>query len=216
MANTHLERRILLATIAILAVGTGCASMGAPAPSSTQYFGAARHDDGFGRKISEWQQRADVPQGTTVRASVSATNANFAAFATERRQNIARNLVAWTQKKAATNYREDGNVDHWATLSETLQRGQEDCDGFELLIFNGLRQAGFDTSKVYRAIVVEGSTLQHHMVTLWFEDPSDPWVLDPTGAMTPTLVKMSDAPHWAALRIFNENTQHTVSQARRS
>ena len=45
---------------------------------------------------------------------------------------------------------------------------------------NFLRELGFDKAEVYRAIVYRKSDQQHHMVTLWFEDPDDPWVIDPT------------------------------------
>jgi hypothetical protein len=48
------------------------------------------------------------------------------------------------------------------------------------------------------------------MVTLWFEDPQDPWVLDPTGAMTDSMVKMSDVDNWVALKVFSQNDQYSV------
>jgi len=206
---------ILLLAILSLGIGTGCASMGAPGATPSSYFGEARQD-GFGRKISEWQQRADVPRGAMVSNAASAADTDFATFAQQRRRQIARDLVAFSQKQAETVFVEDGGVDHWATVKSTLRRGQEDCDGLELLVFAALRKAGFDSAKVYRAIVVEGDTLQHHMVTLWFEDPRDPWVLDSTGAMTDSMVRMSEVPSWSALRVFTETKQFTVQYGQRS
>ena len=51
------------------------------------------------------------------------------------------------------------------------------------------------------------------MVTLWFEDPQDPWELDPTGAMTNTMVKMSEVPNWMALKVFSQTHQYSVQHA---
>ena len=48
--------------------------------------------------------------------------------------------------------------------------------------------------EVYRAIVFRRSDGQHHMVTFWFEHPDDPWVIDPTGAMTSGMPRMSEMP----------------------
>ena len=107
-------------------------------------------------------------------------------------------------------YREDGAVDHWATFEETLARGGDDCDGLELLVFHALRDLGFAETEVYRAIVVRPSDGQHHMVTLWFEDPEDPWVIDPTGAMTLGMPRMSELPEWAPIKVFTDRLEYTV------
>ena len=57
-----------------------------------------------------------------------------------------------------------------STLEETLRNDGDDCDGLELLVFQGLRDLGFDDDEVFRAIVYRPDDGQHHMVTLWFED----------------------------------------------
>ena len=61
-----------------------------------------------------------------------------------------------------------------------------------------------------RAIVYRRSDGQHHMVTLWFEDRDDPWVIDPTGAMTSGMPRMSAVPEWTPLKVFTEDQDFTV------
>ena len=48
------------------------------------------------------------------------------------------------------------------------------------------------------------------MVTFWFEDPGDPWVIDPTGAMTSGMPRMSDVPGWVPLKIFSETEEFSA------
>ena len=49
------------------------------------------------------------------------------------------------------------------------------------------------------------------MVTLWFEDREDPWVIDATGAMTLEMRKFSDLPPgWLPRMMFNENETYNV------
>ena len=114
------------------------------------------------------------------------------------------------QSEARRHYVADGPVDHWATLEETLRSNGDDCDGLELLTFNFLREIGFPADEVFRAIVVRRGDGQHHMVTLWFEDPSDPWVIDPTGAMTSGMPRMSEVPEWVPLRVFSREENFAV------
>jgi len=122
-------------------------------------------------------------------------------------------VAAWIQGQARFHYQPDGTIDHWATLTETLARGVEDCDGLELLVNRFLRDVGFRDDEVYRAIVFRPADGQHHMVTLWFEDPADPWVIDPTGAMTSGMPRMSELPDWAPLKVFSETREFSVRTA---
>ena len=110
--------------------------------------------------------------------------------------------------------RADGPVDHWATLEETLSANGDDCDGLELLAFHALRDLGFGSHEVYRAIVVRPEDGQHHMVTLWFETPDDPWVIDPTGAMTLGMPRMTEMPAWVPLKVFTDTAEYTATPAR--
>ena len=79
-----------------------------------------------------------------------------------------------------------------------------------MLAFHALRDLGFAESEVYRAIVVRPSDGQHHMVTLWFEDAGDPWVIDPTGAMTLGMPRMSEMGDWVPIKVFSEDLEFTV------
>ena len=47
------------------------------------------------------------------------------------------------------------------------------------------------------------------MVTLWFETPDDPWVIDPTGAMTRGMPRLSEVPGWAPLKVFDDSREFT-------
>jgi hypothetical protein len=131
-------------------------------------------------------------------------------FRSDRRREIARELASWIQSQARAHYVPDGLIDHWATLEETLRGNGDDCDGLELLVYHALRDLGFASNEVYRAIVYRPSDGQHHMVTLWFEDRFDPWVIDPTGAMTSGMPRMSSMPEWVPLKLFSEDVEFSV------
>ena len=206
MRNEQLLGLLLLAILS-LTLGSGCASMNAAGSSQVDYFAPARTNDGWSGKIEDWQNRSTITRGAKVAEN---NDSNFSNFRSERRREMAAKLVTWTQAQSKIHFVNDGASDHWATLQQTLRRGQEDCDGLELLIFNGLQELGFNPATIYRAVVYRTTDLQHHMVTLWFEDPSDPWVLDPTGAMTDSMVKMSEIDNWVALKVFSQNEQYSV------
>lgn len=218
-----------------LMLGLGCAGtpMLEAIPQGLDYFQSPRADDIWSPKIQGWQRRerfdagliAPLETGPAVEsAGYSAANealpedqadesglrAKYFAFRAERKRALAREVADWIQAEAKIHYREDGAVDHWATLEETLARGGDDCDGLELLAFHALRDLGFADSEIYRAIVVRPSDGQHHMVTLWFEEAGDPWVIDPTGAMTLGMPRMSEMSEWVPIKVFSEDLEYTV------
>ena len=224
----------LVATLFVVA-GMGCAALPPIefARTTFDYFQAPPPDDLWSAKIAGWQRRerydaalmSPLEGGPAVdlgrdaatsdpapmpRAVESDLREKYFDFRVERRRALAREVARWIQSEARQHYREDGPVDHWATLEETLARGGDDCDGLELLVFHALRDLGFADSEVYRAIVVRPSDGQHHMVTLWFEDPDDPWVIDPTGAMTLGMPRMSELPDWQPIKVFSESVEYTV------
>lgn len=136
-------------------------------------------------------------------------------FRQERRRALARDLSVWIQGQALIHYKSDGTLDHWATLEETLRGNGDDCDGLELLVYDALLSLGFERDEVFRAVIYRPEDLQHHMVTLWFEDPLDPWVIDPTGAMTDRMQHMSELTGWVPLKVFGlyrEFTVHSLTQ----
>jgi predicted transglutaminase-like cysteine proteinase len=135
--------------------------------------------------------------------------AKYVAFRREQKRELAAQTAAWIQREARSHFRPDGPIDHWATLGETLEGNGDDCDGLELLVYHLLRDMGFRDDEVTRAIVLRPSDGQHHMVTLWFESPDDPWVIDPTGAMTSGMPRLSEVPGWVPLKLFTETDEFT-------
>jgi len=214
-------------------LGLGCATLWS-APSHYDYFQSPAPSDAWTPKIAGWQRREQRDQGedwllpdTPLPASrESATPPPIAAgearepgehlrekyfgFRSASRRAVARDLAEWIQGQSKVHYVADGPIDHWATLEETLRGNGDDCDGLELLTFHALRDLGFAETEIYRAIVYRPSDGQHHMVTLWFEDRDDPWVLDPTGAMSRGLQRMSELPGWVPLKVFSDTVEYTV------
>jgi hypothetical protein len=207
-------------------LGWGCAA-GLGVSPSYRYFASSPPDDAWAHKIELWQtrERADHDAATTdtlapVAASAgdsettaqatSDLRAKYDEFRTERKRALARDLAEWIQDQAKGHYVEDGPIDHWATLEETFRSNGDDCDGLELLVYFLLRDLGFASDEVFRAIVYRNDDMQHHMVTLWFEDTEDPWVIDPTGAMTSGMPRMSEVPGWTPLKVFSEDNNYTV------
>lgn len=220
----------LSALLSALSIGPGCAT---PRLASThlRYFEPPVNDDPWSPQISSWQAReralpdvellrpaasvSNPPAGAQDRAaSVGGTSGDlrseYFAFRAERKRELARQTATWVQSESKNHYIPDGPIDHWATLSETLARNGDDCDGLELLAYHTLRDMGFRPDEVYRAIVFRASDKQHHMVTLWFERKDDPWVIDPTGAMTQGMPHLSEVPGWVALKVFSETEEYTV------
>ena len=230
------NRRVqVFAAAMLLLSGMGCVGISHSdrTGNGLDYFHRPHPDDVWSPKIEGWQRRErfdaslltplgsgpavesagysgandQLPPDQTAEGGLRAKYFNFRA---ERRRALAQDVARWIQTEAKQHYREDGAIDHWATLEETLARGGDDCDGLELLTFHALRDLGFSESEVYRAIVVRPSDGQHHMVTLWFESPDDPWVIDPTGAMALGMPRMSELADWVPIKVFSERLEYTV------
>jgi predicted transglutaminase-like cysteine proteinase len=214
-------RRALLLGLAVVCFG--CVTM---PRTSFRFFETPAADDPWSRKIARWQVREraqDVgeavgPGGSTVASGPEQTapsaaqdlRSDYFAFRAEQKREQARSIARWVQQQAKVHYRPDGAYDHWATLEETLARNGDDCDGLELLTFHFLRDAGFREDEVFRAIVLRPSDGQHHMVTLWFEEAGDPWVIDPTGAMIAGMPRLSQVPDWVPIKLFSDTAEFTV------
>jgi len=212
----------VIAAALTLTLCGGCLGI-ALGPPAYRYFSTPRPDDAWSRKIAQWQQRerdagAEIELHTPASVAGSGAGdeaadaagreklrAKFDAFLAERRRAQAREVADWIQDVAQEHYIADGPVDRWATLEETFRREGDDCDGLELLTYNLLRGLGFGEDEVYRAIVFRRSDGQHHMVTFWFEHADDPWVIDPTGAMTSGMPRMSEMHGWEPIKVFSEN-----------
>ena len=221
----------LSALATALSLGAGCATPRLAASSGLRYFERPALDDPWTPQIASWQARERaLPDVELLRPAASVSNppsaggtgpgnpdtpqgdlrAEYFAFRAERKRELALQVASWIQSTSKRHYIPDGPVDHWATLSETLARNGDDCDGLELLTYHYLRDLGFREDEVYRAIVLRPSDKQHHMVTLWFERRDDPWVIDPTGAMTQGMPHLSDVPGWVPLKVFSETEEFTV------
>ena len=205
---------------AMLLVAGGCRTGLVAGNDEITYFAAPSPDDPWSRKIRGWQQRereapaGPAPVGASPPRIDPAKNGSlrekYEEFRIEQKRQVASDVAQWIQAQSRDHYIPDGPVDHWATFEETFRNNGDDCDGLELLVFHFLRDLGFGDNEVYRAIVVRPSDGQHHMVTLWFEDRNDPWVIDPTGAMTTGMPHMSQVPGWKALKVFSETRDFTV------
>ena len=184
------------------------------------FFVPASPTDPWNRKITNWQARhqLDPARRGESPSKVSGLGESYDLFEHELRLQIAGETVAWVQANSKDHYRADGARDHWATLGEVIASGEDDCDGLDLLTFVLLRRLGFKESEIYRAIIVEEGTGQHHMVTLWFEngDRSDPFILDPTGVVTPEMVRMSAVPSWEPIELFDERDHYSVRPTTRT
>jgi len=228
-------RTAVIAAAITLTLCGGCLGI-ALGPPAYRYFVTPRPDDAWSRKIAQWQQRerdsgpahasqaaAKTELSTPASVAGSGTDDDAAAgaareklrskfdgFLAERRRAQAREVASWIQEVAQEHYIADGPVDRWATLEETFRREGDDCDGLELLTYNLLRGLGFSEDEVFRAIVFRRSDGQHHMVTFWFENADDPWVIDPTGAMTSGMPRMSAVPGWEPLKVFSEERDYDV------
>ena len=223
--RSSISRGALLGALAGLAVGCTSLSGLGPEGADFDYFASPRTNDPWTPKIAAWQRRESagtersseppaVAQGREADllspGSEPSLRGKFASFRAERRRGVAREFAKWIQAEAKEHYVADGPIDHWATLEETLERNGDDCDGLELLVFHGLRDLGFSEDEVFRAIVYRPSDGQHHMVTLWFEDQDDPWVIDPTGAMSSGMHRMSNIPGWQPLKVFTDAQEYTA------
>lgn len=211
--------------VGIAALGLGCVT-GAASHSGFHFFETPDADDPWSRKIARWQIRERAQDVAEPIASETSTVASgpdqsapapaqdlrkeYFAFRAEQKRETAKAIARWVQGQAKLHYVPDGAYDHWATLEETLAHNGDDCDGLELLTFHFLRDAGFRPDEVFRAIVLRPSDGQHHMVTLWFEDPTNPWVIDPTGAMIAGMPRLADVPDWVPIKLFSDDAEYTV------
>jgi hypothetical protein len=218
----------------LLGLGLGCVGV-LRHSTSYEYFASPDADDAWTPKIASWQRRERAEEGVVVGAVppvagpaepspvlaplspedlAAGLRNKYFSFRAERRRTTAREFAEWIQGEAKQHYVADGPIDHWATLEETLRGNGDDCDGLELLVYHALRDLGFSEREVYRAIVYRPSDGQHHMVTLWFEERDDPWVIDPTGAMSRGLRRMSQLADWVPLKVFSDTTEYTVRRSR--
>jgi hypothetical protein len=212
--------RAMLAGIAAVLAST-CATPPAPAtsppPPGLDLFAPPAPDDLFSPLIGLWQasERWEAGRGSAAKPALSgALEAEYLAFNRAQKERVARDTLRWIQTRSLVHYRPDPGGDQWPTLAELFARGEDDCDGLELLAFNVLRGLGFGEGEIYRAVLRSENPERYHMVTLWFDADlsSDPYVIDPTGWIAHDLVRLSSLPRWRALRLFDEDQQFTARE----
>jgi len=200
--------------LALLAVSfLSCANQHTLAPVALDFFVEAPQDNPWNHKIENWQERhsQDPAVADKELESESVLGKEYHDFTLRLRREVVAETVDWVQARSREAYRPDGERDHWATLGEVVAQGGDDCDGLDLLTFVLLRRLGFREDEIFRSIVVERSTGQHHMVTLWFDrDTEDPLVLDPTGVVTTGLARLSDVTDWEPIELFDEREHYAV------
>ncbi len=218
-------RRMLMgwAPAPILGALLGLACVTTPAADTHFVFfsGARLDDDPWFEKVEEWQRRA-LAEGATGSSAIRDTGITRSAllsnkigeFEAVEKRKLARRINGWAQIQARKHYRSEPNADfdadHWPTFGELIERNGDDCDGLDLIGYQLLREFGYPQNAVYRAIVRRDRDRANHMVTLWFEDADDPWVLDATGAMTMKMRRFSKLPGWTPTKMFNEFEQYRV------
>jgi len=218
--------RLGLAAVIFTLVGSGCTypHIG----KSFDFYAPARPDDAFYPKVVDWQGRARADRFQTgdqadldgalapeVEGPFGFLKEKFDRFLQGHKRELARDFTEWSQRQARLHFKPDAETtlaeDHWPTLSEFFETNGDDCDGLDLIAYGLLRRAGFRPEETYRMVVRRDSDGAHHMVTLWFEQPDDPWVLDATGAMTMEMRKFSDLPPgWTPRIMFNEDSIYNV------
>lgn len=110
-------------------------------------------------------------------------------------------LVKFVQKLSKRHYVSDGEgLDEWPTLAEVMTRGEDDCDGLDLLIYWAMRDAGAD---VERVVFYSPLKRMAHIVTVWYSPEGKRYVLDSTGAMSSRMRPVSFFPSWAAVSTFS-------------
>jgi len=219
---------ILLAGAVACVSGTGCATSFPRIGKSFDFFAPARSEDPFYPKVVEWQGRARGETTVGLPETALPPNADdssayplgvlrlkFDAFLIRHKRDLAQEFTAWSQRQARLHFKPDPVTtlagDHWPTLLEFFRTNGDDCDGLDLIAYGLMRDAGFRADETYRLIVRRETDGANHMVTLWFEDRNDPWVIDATGATTLEMRKFSDLPAgWLPRVMFNENDLYNV------
>lgn len=191
---------------------------------SYTYFNEPSSDDHWSKKIDDWRKRSleqgDVTEthNTNIAYFFRRTHNDIARYAQEDELNhlgiadeISLRIRGTLTKKF---YIPDISFDYWPTINELLASNGDDCDGLELIIFYTLKKLRFPEHTVYRSIIHRTTDNSYHMVTFWFEDKDDPWVIDPTGSATCELKKMSKLFEWVPLYIFSLHDFFVVEEVK--
>jgi len=213
-----------LALVLVVSLTAGCAGIPRyPRPDYTfGFFGEVPSDRDFWHdKVADWQvrQRTDLaamaaePAAYPSRRRSGLLSIKQAQWEQRERRELAKRIFLWTQEEARAHYRFDPITDvagdPWPTSKNLFDTNGDDCDGLDLIAYELMRSFGFPADELYRAVIRRDRDGGNHMVTLWFEDPEDPWVMDATGAMSRRLRRFSEFLGWTPTKVFNEYAQFT-------
>ena len=207
------RRGRLAAGLAVLSLALGSCVFPGGVARHYNWFEAPAARDPWRQPIHDWQLRARAHAPPPPSVETRALDAQpelagaYAAFRLEQRRLQAESVTKWIQTQARLHFVPDPGIDIWPTAHEVLEAGGDDCDGLAFLAHELMMELGFAPDELYLAIVRRRSDALHHMVGLWFGDGADPWIIDPTGAMTAEMVRMSSLDGWDPLAVFSE-TEH--------
>lgn len=214
--------RTLPVSLAVASAWLVLACATAPAPRSYRLEPQVSEDAPWFAKVAEWQARAASegpvpPAGSGDDRAVPVVgwlDLKMRDFELAEKRVVAGRIAAWAQVQARQHYVIEDDADpardHWPTYGELLATNGDDCDGLDLIAYGLLRSFGFDSEHLFRAIIRRDRDRTHHMVTLWFESPDDPWVIDTTGAASRRVLRLSELQDWTPVHVFNEQVQYAV------
>lgn len=220
---------VCCATALACALGPGCATK-APSQPSYRFFTRPEPErDPWYEKVAQWQrrEREDLAGATLADAAAvrqagpysGLLRVTMGRWESHQRLALAKRLAEWAQAESRRHYRFDPITsqadDPWPTTKDLLDTNGDDCDGLDLIAYKLLREFGFPPDKLFRAIVRRDRDGANHMVTLWFEDRDDPWVIDAIGAVSGSVRRFSELVGWTPTKVFNEREQYTPTQLRR-
>jgi hypothetical protein len=209
-----------LRCVALVVVAFACARAG-----PYRYFSAPDAFDPWSYPIARWQarERAEGPRSDAsipvagvpgvAAGGAASLGARYGDFLSASRRQLVGQVAAWIQSESRARYVDDGPIDVWPSHAETLAADGDDCDGLELLVYRALLELGFPRAEVWRSILRNEESNLHHMVTLWFEVPDDPWVIDPTATITRPPRRMSELEGWIPIKVFSESAEYSVRRA---
>jgi len=206
---------LLLGAVSLALVA--CATLPSYEPEYDFFAQVERERNPWFSQVAEWQERARRDHPYVVIDEVRGAESTklreqVRDFHTEHRLSLAKTISAWVLAEGRRHYVSDDEPanDYWPTYSELVDANGDDCDGLDLLAYQLLREFGFPKDQLFRAILMRNRDDANHMVTLWFEDPDDPWVFDGTGATTREFVRLSEVEGWTPTNVFNEKAQFLV------
>ena len=196
------------------------------------YFESVNLDSAYYSKIVDWQRRV-TKEGSLDLVVLNKVNSNNAIgkynllndymhyldeIKNERYKGVyqqVENFSRWFQEMSIIYFVHDGNgntdMDYWETFGETLSTNGDDCDGLSNIPYDFLQRIGISKEEVYKGILRKDS--ERHMVILWFDRKDNPLVIDPTGASTKKVKRLSELiPLWIPERVFSEDKSYNVGR----